>query len=104
MRGPPSSIPIPISPRRLPCLTCSYLGNLPPHPSTTESRIVLRSSKWECGSPAAAFLSDSYDSIPGDAQSCPKKNTSESVRQSSNYVATGRETPGPPNSLNHRQH
>ena len=34
----------------------------------TESRIMLRSSDLECGSPAAAFLSDPYDSIFGKSQ------------------------------------
>jgi hypothetical protein len=36
--------------------------------SFTESRIILRSSDLECGSPAAAFLIDPHDSIFCEAQ------------------------------------
>ena len=44
--------------------TGSKLAKLP----TTEFRILLRSSDLECGSSAAAFLSDSRRSILGAAQ------------------------------------
>src|SRR5579859_6436406 len=49
-----------------------------------ESRIILRSSDLECGSPAAAFLIDTHDSVFGQAHSI---GTRTSVRSKSSCVS-----------------